>query len=489
MSSASKEYDAIVVGAGIAGLACAAALRAHGLEHVLVLEASHHLGGRIRTVREGELAGDGWPGSHNPWLRLHKPAGRPALEAPLGAHNFGFEVGAEFVHGPDTVLGELLRKERIPVKELFSWAHGDGGPSSEAAHDGGIGMYYLGKEKRFERFDQQCADLVHVNEVLWKLGERSAEAMDHDKRSLLQYLKDEGVSDKGMAMAEAGYANTVGGTLRKISAARMCQSERNWSVDGDGDYRVDAGSTLEESVIAALARDVDVKVRTPVSAVSVKGDVFELTSPRGGGTAFRARAVVVTASVSALQRGALKFSPPLPADKQAAISSMECEPALKLLVKFSKRVWPAELHGIVCSDTFAPELWFDGTGPWYATAFFTSDQARGVAAMTTDAAFDALLAQISEMFKCDAATWYQGGFLVDWGAVPYIWGGYTTPSLKELPEARHALASSLYGGRLCFAGEATDPHAFMTAHAAMRTGQRAAGEVVTALRRHPRARL
>ncbi len=36
----------------------------------------------------------------------------------------------------------------------------------------------------------------------------------------------------GQAMAEAGYANTVGGTLRKISAARMCQSERNWSVDG-----------------------------------------------------------------------------------------------------------------------------------------------------------------------------------------------------------------------------------------------------------------
>jgi flavin-dependent dehydrogenase len=108
-SAPPKEYDAIVVGAGVAGLSCAAALRQHGLERVLVLEASHHLGGRVRTVRESELAGDGWPSSHNPWLRLHKPA--RAVEAPLGAHNFGFEVGAEFVHGPDTVLGELLQKE------------------------------------------------------------------------------------------------------------------------------------------------------------------------------------------------------------------------------------------------------------------------------------------------------------------------------------------------------------------------------------------
>ncbi len=39
---------------------------------------------------------------------------------------------------------------------------------------------------------------------------------------------------------------------------------------------------------------------------------------------------------------------------------------------------------------------------------------------------------------------YQGGFLIDWGAVPFIWGGYTTPSLRELPDARATLATALY---------------------------------------------
>ncbi len=46
--------DVIVVGAGMAGLACASSLKKAGL-HVIVLEASFHMGGRIRTVRESEL--------------------------------------------------------------------------------------------------------------------------------------------------------------------------------------------------------------------------------------------------------------------------------------------------------------------------------------------------------------------------------------------------------------------------------------------------
>ncbi len=47
-------------------------------------------------------------------------------------------------------------------------------------------------------------------------------------------------------------------------------------------------------------------------------------------------------------------------------------------------------------------MWFDGSGPFYATAFFTSDQARGVAALDTETAFGRLLDQMGEMFHCDA---------------------------------------------------------------------------------------
>jgi phytoene dehydrogenase-like protein len=44
----SEEHDVIVVGAGMAGLACAHALVAKG-RSPLVLERSHAIGGRVRT--------------------------------------------------------------------------------------------------------------------------------------------------------------------------------------------------------------------------------------------------------------------------------------------------------------------------------------------------------------------------------------------------------------------------------------------------------
>jgi monoamine oxidase len=186
-----------------------------------------------------------------------------------------------------------------------------------------------------------------------------------------------------------------------------------------------------------------------------------------------------------LQREMIDFSPALPAAKQTAIKSMDCEPALKVLAKFSARFWPENLHGMVCTDSFAPELWFDmhkwdGHTSFYVTAFFTSDQARAVGNMSTEHAFTAFLDQLSLMFKCDSRQFYAGGFIVDWGKVPFIWGGYTTPSMRELPHARAELARPV-DGALFFAGEATDPDNFMTAHAAMASGVRAAKEAMVAI--------
>src|SRR5205085_246434 len=52
--SRATSADVVVVGAGVAGLACARALADEGVE-VVVLEARERIGGRIRTLRvEGE---------------------------------------------------------------------------------------------------------------------------------------------------------------------------------------------------------------------------------------------------------------------------------------------------------------------------------------------------------------------------------------------------------------------------------------------------
>lgn len=72
--------DAIVIGAGVAGLSAARALKLRGRE-VVVLEARARIGGRVHTVRER-----GWP--------------------------IPVEAGAEFVHGKPAVLSGLARGAR-----------------------------------------------------------------------------------------------------------------------------------------------------------------------------------------------------------------------------------------------------------------------------------------------------------------------------------------------------------------------------------------
>jgi monoamine oxidase len=491
--SATHDADVIVVGAGISGLACAATLVRQG-HRVIVLEASHHVGGRIRMVNEREFEGfteekpencEGpVPDHHRRWFAVHHP------EKGFGSTNFRFDVGGEFIHGPESEMAAEIQRQKIPYDELFTWAHGDGGPSEEPSpHDGGIGFYYDAFTKVVEPFNLHFEKHKRAIESLWDQGERPSTEATGDRRSLRQYLIDNGVDSSSLAFAEAGYANTVGGTLDTISAGLMARCEHNWNVrDGDGDFRVANNRTLYSLIDALVKEPLDVRTKSPVTRVAERNGANCVVATTANGDQYTAKAVVITSSVPVLQKGLIEFAPALPTLTVDAIKSLRCEPAYKIFAKFDRRFWPQNLHGCVCANAFAPELWFDckrddnkSEGPCYVTAFFTSDQARRLANTHKEVAIASLHNQLHDMFdRFDAKaavaidTGYRGGFSVNWGNVPWIWGGYTTPSLSELPEARDTISAPHYGGRLFFAGEGVNPTSFMTANAAYASGLRAA---------------
>jgi cytochrome b involved in lipid metabolism len=99
--STKRIYECIIVGSGLAGLQCANTLlqdcsKAITRKDVLILEASDYVGGRVKQV-DSFVAG------------------------------IPIDVGAEFLHGTNTMLAENALKAGDPLKELFCWAHGDGG--------------------------------------------------------------------------------------------------------------------------------------------------------------------------------------------------------------------------------------------------------------------------------------------------------------------------------------------------------------------------
>ena len=69
--------------------------------------------------------------------------------------------------------------------------------------------------------------------------------------------------------------------------------------------------------------------------------------------------MLVTVPLPVLKDEDIEFNPPLPAEKVKAIKTIGMDNAIKIVMKFSRKFWPSEVHGVICADTFLPELWFE----------------------------------------------------------------------------------------------------------------------------------
>lgn len=91
---------------------------------------------------------------------------------------------------------------------MFTWAHGDGGPSHEPAPDGGVAAYWLGKEKRLLAWNAECPEFQRMNAALQGMGDVAPELAPQDGKSVEQYLREQGVAERMLPMAEAGYGKS-----------------------------------------------------------------------------------------------------------------------------------------------------------------------------------------------------------------------------------------------------------------------------------------
>jgi monoamine oxidase len=319
----------VVIGGGVAGLRAAQQLSARGFR-VKVLEARPQLGGRVRQDT------------------TFIP-GRP------------LELGAEFIHGDVNPVVELCEARGWARRHLFTWSHGDGGPAEACAPDGGAGYYFLGREGRLLRFDCDDPDFHLCSEALWRLPEFES-ADDADGRSLRRYLQDEGVPERMLGLACAGYGNTAGGTAASVPARAAMKYERAWRGDGtelDPDFRMEPSFGV---LIEHLAEGLDVATSAPVAAVEVLrgGARVRVTPAPGCGVApLLARRAVVAVPLPVLRDGDIAFSPPFSSEKTAALRSMAFANGVKAVLKFRRRCWPEDCHGAVCADSFFPEMWMN----------------------------------------------------------------------------------------------------------------------------------
>jgi monoamine oxidase len=429
--------DVIVIGAGAAGLAAAAAL-GRGGRSVRVLEARDRIGGRI-------------------WTRLE-----PELAAPV-------ELGAEFIHGPSPETHELLRQG------------GSAGIDSSGEHWSLI-------DGRLQRRTESLLD--QVREAL-----AAAQVLSRPDMSLDAFLESgagRALPEEARAMARTFVAGFDAADPHRVSIHSIAQE---WSAGGMLDSAQSRPSGGYGTVLRALRAALDpayvrLQLQTLVTEVRWSHDGVEVTGRRLGGP-FRAMAAkaIVTVPLGVLQlpaaaQGAIRFTPPL-ATKQSALDRLLAGPVLKVTLHFRRSFWEEQDGGRHADASF-----FHAPGKAFPTLWtalpvrapLLNAWAGGPAAARLCESSDEEIVRhaldcVGALFQgANVEAELESAHLHNWSRDACSRGAYSYVAVGG-DQARELLAAPLEG-TLFFAGEATDTTGeAATVTGALRSGARAAREV------------
>jgi monoamine oxidase len=420
--------DVVVLGGGMAGLTAAERLARKG-RRVLLLEGRGRLGGRIDTWRV--------------------PGGPP------------LERGAEFVHGKPKDLRRLLRHAGA--------RHVD----AEGTHLGRV-------RGKLVRVDDQMEEAMAI------LGEAAPEPAVGD-RPIAAFLR-EALQRKPVVHALAGafvegFFAAEPRTTSSLALARMTRAQ-----DDEGGAvmrRLPGGWDQVVAHLAARVRELDVDVRTSVIVRQVvwrRGQVTVHARHALGGAPVRvqARAAVVALPLGVLRaRGgptAVRFSPSLPSARSWATFHMGN--VVKVLLRF--RPGPVDRAGFTFlhapSSPF-PAFW--RTPERGLVAWSAGPASARLAGRPHDALVRQAVTALARALGQPVAPWFDtldAALATDWHEDPFARGAYCV-----IPVGAAELQASLArpeAGTLFFAGEATCPAHSGTVHGALRSGRRAADELL-----------
>jgi monoamine oxidase len=430
-------FDVIIIGAGLAGLTCAMTLKKESPSlRVLIVEASSRIGGRV------------YPTIYN------------------GQH---IELGAELVHGENTILASLLHDLSLDTKPVYTWAQGDGGPHPNHHVSNGCGYYYLGKEHILLRYDSIDPDFIHLHDVVKEMDQ--SKSTDH--QTLWEYLLSQGVSPRMKGLVEAGYANTLCANLSWLPIKQTSIVMNGFKDDGDKELRCVPGY---KSLLDFLSKDITIWTNWPVSYISWEKNKVKIYSVYSY-KYVTASSVVVTPSIAVMKTNDIIFHPPLSITRSKIYHKIKMEPCIKIIVQFTKPFWPDDLHGMICADCTIPEFWTITTNNRYSViCFATSTFAVQLQYLTKEEIIKVILHQFDIIFNKKASPLFMDIKIQDWTKDQYIKGGYSAPSPGITTEDRKIIATPI-SNTLFFAGEATCPIRYMVMHAAIESGIRVAKEI------------
>jgi monoamine oxidase len=403
-SDVTADVDVVVVGAGLAGLGAATALRRLGRKSV-VLEAAGRIGGRAWTAYPEALGGV--------W----------------------FDMGAIWLHDA----------EHNPLT-----------PIAEAAGDTLLRSDVMRTERTFIgtrlATEAEVADYADA----WPRFEAAAE------RLMQPGMPDVALSAVARALPDDPWAATVenweGAVICAVDAAGYSLLDWKRNVLGGSNLVPDGG--IGAFVQRRLGEGLDIRLDTPVARVCWGGAGGAVTVESDRGT-LTARSCIVTVSTGVLRAGGIAFDPVLPSSVRDCLHALP----MGLATKVALRATGPDRLGLppYCSvdrqvgrdgDLLVPlQCWPHGRD--YVQAWIGGSTAWALCHEGDAAAVALTRAELRRVFggRADALFADAPALVTQWGNDPLVLGSYAY-AMPGHADARSHLAEKLADGHLLFAGEA-----------------------------------
>lgn len=420
--------NAIVIGAGIAGLAAAKALTEGGYS-VIVLEGRMRSGGRISTSKK--------------WV-----------DQPI-------DLGASWIHGkngnPITSIATSLQIKTVETNSDAEIIYDTSGVELSSRGYRTMETLRASMEnavKNAQRNQTKDISLKAAIETGTSWSTRTAA-----EKIALRYL------------ISSEYEQDYGGSYSQMSAF--------W-FDDDGAF---SGSDLlltngYSAVTDSLASGLDIRFGQTVKEINsqTSGVLIQTQTQM-----FLADVVVVTLPLGVLQYGAVKFLPQLPADKTNAIAKLGMGILNKCVLRFDRVFWSGQYDWIGYLSAIGGQWseWIslsNPTGRPILVGFNAGDFGRQIEDYTDNEIVTGAMTTLRKIFgsTIPLPLSYQ---VSRWGKDPFSYGAFSYVKLGATSSMRSTLAAPV-GKKVFFAGEATHRRYPGTVHGAYLSGLQAAKDVL-----------
>lgn len=434
-----EEYDAVVIGAGAAGLNAGRALAEAGLR-VAILEARERIGGRILTQ--------------------HISTGNSACKIPV-------ELGAEFVHGLPPETWSLITQAGLSTVEIDGSAlFFDGSRLTVANEQRGAA------ERVLEEMRQWVQQHPGVSDVSFAHYLEKLELDPLTARAASNYVEGFNAADQ-----------------RRISVAALAKQQgAEDAIAADRLFRIESGYAAVPDFLAKkfAAAGGTLILQAPVKKIAwTRGAVSIEATGAGGKNQYRAKQAVITVPLGVLQARTIEFAP-RPAELLDQADRLAMGAVVHVAFAFKEKFWDPQLSFLFAPGESPPTWWtpLPHEAP-LLTGWAGGPKAEHLLELISPdgdagALRDRCLATLAKVFVLPPtyirqmlSSWH----LHNWQSDAYARGAYSyvPAGALDAPERmRVPVENTLY-----FAGEHTDTSGHWgTVHAALATGLGAAEQAM-----------